>query len=67
MGVGIMDQPGNQVSAFDRDILRGAFMKSVIEKNIPEDQWRAEATLLISNFTDSDDIDPELLEWIVRK
>ena len=67
MGVGIMDQPGNRVSAFDCDILRGAFTKSVIEKHIPEDKWRAEAALLISAFTDSDDIDPELLEWIVRK
>ncbi|MER9403406.1 hypothetical protein NKI36_05005 [Mesorhizobium caraganae] len=62
-----MNQPGNRVSAFDCDILRSAFIKSVIEKKIPEDEWRAEASLLISNFTDSDDIDPELLEWIVRK
>ena len=62
-----MDQPGYAVSAFDCDILRSAFIKSVIEGNIPEDKWRAEARLLISNFTDSDDIDPKLLEWIVRK
>lgn len=61
-----MDQPGNAVSAFDCDILRSAFIKSVIDGNIPEDKWRAEARLF-SNFTDSDDIDPKLLEWIVRQ
>ncbi|MER8750923.1 hypothetical protein NKH57_16800 [Mesorhizobium sp. M1050] len=55
------------VSAFDCDILRSAFIKCVIEENIPEDQWRALAANLISDFTDSDDIDPKLLEWIVRK
>lgn len=63
-----MDQPGNRVSSFDCDILRGAFIKSVIEKSLPEDKWRAEAALLIRDYTDSDvdDIDPKLLEWIVR-
>jgi hypothetical protein len=62
-----MDQPSHQVSCFDCDILRSAFVKSVIEKNIPEDQWRAEAALLIGDLTGSDDIDPKLLEWIARK
>ena len=62
-----MDQPGIQVSAFDCETLRSAFIKSVIEQNIPEDQWREHAALLIADFTGSDDIDPDLLEWIVRK
>jgi hypothetical protein len=57
----------DSVSAFDCDILRSAFRKSVIEGNIPEDEWRAIAELLISDFTGSDDIDSDLLEWIVRK
>jgi hypothetical protein len=48
-------------------ILRSAFMKSVIEGNIPEDKWRSVAALLISDFTGSDDVDSDLLEWIVRK
>jgi hypothetical protein len=39
----------------------------VIEENIPEDKWRSVAALLISDFTGSDDVDPDLLEWIVRK
>lgn len=62
-----MDKLGVSVSAFDCDIIRSAFIKSVIEQNIPEDQWRAKATLLIADFTGSDAIDPDLLEWIVRK
>ena len=58
---------GAEVSVFDCDILRSAFIKTVIEENIPEDKWRSVAALLISDFTGSDDVDPDLLEWIVRK
>jgi hypothetical protein len=64
--VGIMSQPA-AVSAFDCDIIRSAFIKSVIEDNIPEAKWRTVAADLISDFTDSDDVDPELVDWIVRK
>ncbi|MBA1143075.1 hypothetical protein [Mesorhizobium neociceri] len=59
-----MTQPS--ITASDCDVLRGAFVKSVIEKNIPEDRWRDEAALLIRDYTDSDDVDPYLLEWIIR-
>ncbi|TIN23855.1 MAG: hypothetical protein E5Y31_17910 [Mesorhizobium sp.] len=62
-----MTQPDISVSAFDCDILRSAFIKSVIEDNIPEDKWRALAANLIRDLTDSDDIDSDLLDWIVRK
>jgi hypothetical protein len=62
-----VDQLCNQVSAFDCDILRRAFIRFVIEERIPEDRWRTFAAQLISDFTDSNDVDPELLEWIVRK
>ncbi|WP_156913685.1 hypothetical protein [Mesorhizobium sp. WSM3224] len=61
-----MTQPRNSVSAFDCDMLRNAFIKSVIQGKVPEDKWRALAADLISDFTDNDDIDPELLEWIMR-
>lgn len=60
-------QPGAQVSVFDCDILGSAFIKTVIEEKIPEDKWRSVAAHLISDFTGSDDVDPDLLEWIVRK
>ncbi|MER8430071.1 hypothetical protein [Mesorhizobium caraganae] len=59
-----MTQPN--ITASDCDVLRGAFVKAVIEKNIPEDRWRDEAALLIRHYTDSDDVDPNLLEWIIR-
>lgn len=63
-----MDQvQHNYVSAFDCDIIREAFRKSVIEENIPEDKWRSVAARLISEFTDSDDVDSDLLDWILRK
>ena len=62
-----MDQRANQISAFDCDIIRSAFTKSVIEESIPEDRWREHAILLIRDFTGSDAIDPVLLEWITRK
>jgi hypothetical protein len=62
-----MDKLGVSLSAFDCDIVRSAFIKSVIEERIPEDKWRSVAARLISDFTGTDDIDSDLLEWIVRK
>ena len=62
-----MDRPGVSVSAFECDFLHSAFVKSLVEERIPEDQWRAYATLLIADLTGNDDVDPEFLEWIVRK
>jgi hypothetical protein len=68
MGGFTMDRLGVLVSCFDCDVLRSAFKTSVIEANIPEDQWREHAMLLIRDYVgSSDDIDPELLDWIVRK
>lgn len=61
------DKPGVSVSSFDCDVLRSAFIKAVINENIPEDKCRALAASLISDFTGSEDVDPELLDWIVRK
>ena len=60
-----MDLSDISVSAFDCDVLRGAFKKSVIEENIPEDLWREHATLLIREFTGSDDVDPEFLDILL--
>ncbi|MFK0693226.1 hypothetical protein ACFX5Q_34675 [Mesorhizobium sp. IMUNJ 23033] len=57
----------NSVSAFDCDILREAFRKSVVEDHIPDDQWRDHAALLVRAWTGSEVIDPDLLDWIVRK
>ena len=62
-----MDKLGVSVSSFDCDIIRSAFIRSVTEENIADDRWRDHAALLIADYTGSDDIDPDLLEWIVRK
>ena len=63
-----MDKRVNSVSAYDCEIVRSAFKKSVIEESIPEHRWREHAALLIRDYVGtSDDIDPELLDWIVRK
>lgn len=54
------------LSAFDADILRTTFQKAVVEENVPEDKWRELATTLIAAYTGSPNIDPQLLDWIVR-
>ncbi|CAN7672831.1 hypothetical protein [Mesorhizobium sp. LjNodule214] len=53
------------VSAFDCDIPRTAFIKS--EGHVPEDQWRMLATSLIRDLTGHEDVDPDMLDWITRK
>lgn len=62
-----MPQPVIPISAFDSDILRNAFIRSVIEDNVPEHRWRELASDFIRDLTGSEDVDAELLEWIVRK
>jgi hypothetical protein len=62
-----MDQLASSVSAFDCDILRSAFRKAVIEEVIPEDRWKEYASQMIRDFTGVAMVDPDLLEWIVRK
>ncbi|QKC83295.1 hypothetical protein [Mesorhizobium sp. NZP2077] len=49
-----MDQDhGNRhISAFDFDIVRNAFRKSVIELNMAEEHWAKHARLLLKDFTD---------------
>ncbi|WP_192178821.1 hypothetical protein [Mesorhizobium amorphae] len=58
---------GAKVSAFDRDILRSAFHKSVIEDAIPEARWREYASQMVRDFTGVETVETALLEWIVRK
>lgn len=55
-----------KISAFDCDILRSAFRKSVVEKRIAQREWRMHATLLARELTDLDEIDPDIVDWIVR-
>lgn len=62
-----MDKLAVSVSAFDRDVLRSAFKNSVYEDGIPEDQWREYAAQMIRDFTGTETVDPDLVEWIVRR
>ncbi|OWK21498.1 hypothetical protein AJ88_24115 [Mesorhizobium amorphae CCBAU 01583] len=56
-----------KVSAFDCDILRSAAQRAIIEGEIPESQSREYAAQIIRDLTGDDQIDPDMLDWIVRK
>ncbi|MBA1143058.1 hypothetical protein [Mesorhizobium neociceri] len=62
-----MDKLAVSVSAFDCDVLRSAFKNSVFEDNIPEDEWREYAAQMIRDLTGIETVDPDLVEWIVRR
>lgn len=55
------------ISARDCEIIRGAFRKSVVENRIAEQEWRMHAEELARELTDIDEIDPDVLDWIVAK
>jgi hypothetical protein len=61
------DHSDLRISAFECDILRTAFKKSVIEGSIPEYRWQSHAMLLVHELTDREHVEPEVLDWIVRK
>ena len=61
------DYSADVISTFDCNILRYAFRTSVIEDQIPEDQWQGFAALLIRDYTGNSDFDSGLLAWIVQK
>ncbi|BCG95674.1 hypothetical protein [Mesorhizobium sp. 131-2-1] len=61
------DLPADAISTFDCNILRDAFRTSVIEGQIPEDQWDACAAQLIRNYTGNFDCDSALLAWVMQK
>ncbi|TGQ16517.1 MULTISPECIES: hypothetical protein [unclassified Mesorhizobium] len=55
------------LSAMDADIIRSAFLKELRESKAPESQWREIALQLIQLYTGQREVDPDTLEWIVRK
>jgi len=61
------DHSSKTISALDCEIIRGAFRKSVVENRIAEQQWRMHAEELALELTDIDEIDPDVLDWIVAK
>ncbi|MBB6409026.1 hypothetical protein [Mesorhizobium sangaii] len=61
------DHSDNRMTAFDCEVVRSAFRKSVVERRISEEGRRQYARLLALELTDLDDIEPDILDWIVRK
>ena len=61
------DHSDRGISAFDCDVLRRAFKKSVIEGGIPEDRWQSHAIILVRELTGYEHVDSALLAWILRK
>ena len=54
-------------SYFELDVMRGAFHRWVDEDSVPEDQWRPRATKLVRIVTGDEYVDPNIVEWIIRK
>ena len=61
------DHSDKHITALDCEILRGAFRKSVVENRIAEREWRMHARVLARELTELDEIDPDILDWIVRR
>ena len=61
------DHSENRMTAFDCDIVRGAFRKSVVENRIAERDRRRHATQLAIELTELDEINPEILDWITAR
>lgn len=55
------------VSAFECDVIRQAFLRWVAEDNVPEEEWRPRAAKLVHIMTGNETVDPNMLDWIVRK
>jgi hypothetical protein len=56
-----------RMTALDCEIVRGAFRKSIVERRVADRDRRQYARLLALELTDLDEIDPDILDWIVRK
>ena len=61
-------QPSNDNGTyFEFDVMRAAFQRWVDEDKAPEDQWRPRATKLVRIMTGDDYVNPNMVEWIIRK
>lgn len=54
-------------SSFEFDVMREAFKRWVDEDKVPEDQWRPRVRKLVRIMTGDDYVDPNMVEWIIRK
>lgn len=56
-----------RITAFDCEILRGAFRKSVVENRIARREWRLHAEVLARDLTEVEEIDPDIVTWIMAR
>ncbi|MDG4895534.1 hypothetical protein P9272_18350 [Mesorhizobium sp. WSM4976] len=57
----------SHLTAMDVEIIRSAFRNEVHDKKLPESEWRQLAADLIETYTGNKVVDPQMLEWIMRK
>jgi hypothetical protein len=63
----VKKQSNDNGSYLEFDVMREAFKRWVDEDKVPEEQWRPRATKLVRIVTGDDYVDPNLVEWIMRK
>lgn len=61
------DDSAERLMPLDRDSLRRVIRKSVVERRIAGRDRRQQARLLALESTEPDEINPDILDWIVRK
>lgn len=67
MAQALINSDSNPISAFDCDVIREAFRKSIVEENVPEDRQRDHAAAFVRAWTGTEVTDQSILDWIVRK
>lgn len=63
--VEMSEDPDSKMTALDCEIVRSAFRKSIVERRIAEGDRRQYARLLALELTELDEIDPDILDWII--
>ncbi|RWH72047.1 hypothetical protein [Mesorhizobium sp.] len=56
-----------KLSAMDADIIRTVFQTQVRDRKMPEAEWRDYAERLVKTYTSAQQIDPQIIDWIIGK
>ncbi|RVD45293.1 hypothetical protein EN858_05810 [Mesorhizobium sp. M4B.F.Ca.ET.215.01.1.1] len=56
----------SHLTAFDADIIRTTFLKEVHESKLPKSEWQNLARRLVEAYTGQQEVDPQLVDWIVQ-
>ncbi|RWD23049.1 hypothetical protein [Mesorhizobium sp.] len=57
----------DSISAFECDVIRQAFLRWVAEDNPPEEHRRPAVKHIVRIMSGNETVDPDMLDWIVRK